>query len=335
MSTVYSIAKETGLSPSTVARALSGRGYVSKQARDKVMSVANRLDYSPSYIAKVMRTKKTHRVLFCVTSSNIEFNAQLNEAIYRRLGEEDYFCLMNNTDDNDEDVLNQILKMREDIADGTIMVAKNVTRSLIEQINHIGKPAVLINWTDQRLPGDRFHNVYTDVTEGVSIMVRYLIDRGHRNIAFVYGDPNQSTSKTRYHGYCQALNEAGLLLDSKNVFSMRDGMPAAAAFEYIFSLSSRPTAVVFCNDTLAVSFISSCRQHGISVPQDISVVGMMNENISSICYPTLTTYDIRLAELGNTAADLILKTIQGEQKQFIEVRLHGTLIERDSVAVIT
>lgn len=333
MSSIYDIAKYTGFSPSTVARVLGGTGYASAKARKSIAEAAQKLGYAPSYAAKVMRTKRTNRILFCVPQLNEQFYFRINQKICPAMDEAGFFCLTSVTENSEEKELRMVNALREDIADGMIMISQNVTPKLTDILNTLEKPVVLINWAPNKQPHDRFHNVYTDVTDGVFKTTKLLIDHGHREIALVVFDAGVTTTQSRYLGYQKALEQHNIPLREELVFQTIHYADCSAVCENILALPTRPTGVVFCSDAQAVQFIVACRRHNLEVPRDISVIGMNNDDIAGLSDPPLSTFFLKDSQLGETAARLLLDSLEGRVKGFQSIRLEGELIYRNSVAV--
>lgn len=333
MSTIYDIAKETGFSPSTVARVLRQKGYASPKTKEAIRAAASRLGYTPSYAAKVMRTRLSHRILFCVPELNAQFFFRINQKICPVMDAAGYFTLTCMTGSNEEKELEMLNALREDVADGMIMISHNVTRRLIDTINTLEKPVVLINWVPDKRPGDRFHNIFTDVTDGIYKTTKLMIDHGHRDIAFVVGNIDVTTSQSRYLGYKKALEQSGIPLREELVMQIVRHINCSAVCENILMLSPRPTAVVFCSDYDAAQFISVCRRHNLKVPGDISVTGMNDEDIARFFDPPMTTYFLNDSRLGELAAHIMLDSLEGKLRDYQTIRMEGELIYRGTVTV--
>ena len=166
-------------------------------------------------------------------------------------------------------------------------------------------------------------------------MTRYLLDLGHKNIGFIKGHPNHVASRDRFRGFCDALAEAGMDVDAAPVeqgyFSYRSGLTAG---ERLLAREQPPTAIFASNDDMAAATVSFAHRLGLSVPEDISIVGFDDTALATSVWPELTTVKQPIAAMAEAALELLIADLRrrraGAPHKFAERVLSHALIIRES-----
>ncbi|HHU79515.1 MAG TPA: LacI family transcriptional regulator [Clostridiales bacterium] len=329
MSNIYEIAEKVGLSPSTVARALSGRGYCSSESRRKVLEAAKELNYSPTHAAKTLKSKRTNKILFCIPDIYNPFYFGMIKGANDVLEEYGYYTLLCHTKHNIEEELKMIDVLREKYGDGMIFVSFHFCEENIGAVNASEMPIVLTNRYDSPDGNDNFDYVYVDTYMGVQLATRHLAEQGHRKIAFIGGSLDEQTSFERYSGWKDELVESGLNPDDELVYegdyTIESGYSCA---ERIVKSSHVPTGIVAANDLMAIGFIRYCDDHGIRIPEDFAVVGMDNTDFSTVI--RLTSINMRQEEIGLNAASLLMERILEGRTCKKTIRIEPKLVVRES-----
>lgn len=331
MSTIYQVARKVGLSPSTVARALRGTGYCSPEARERVLKAAKALDYSPTHAARILKSKRTDKILFCIPDIYNPFYFGMIKGASDVLERHGYFTVLCHTRHRVEEELRLLRFLRERFGDGMILVSFNFTPKNIDAINGCGMPVVLTNRYDSRGGGDRFDYVYIDTRKGISLATRHLLSAGHRRIAYIGGFPTEQTGAERLAGFRDAMGEAGIEVDERLI--MNSDYTRAGGFEagrLLLDLPRKPTAVVAANDLMAVGFMQACEAAGVRLPDDVSVVGMDNTDLATYVKPHLTSVVMREEDIGSNAATLLIERILGGRTRRKTIRLEPELVVRES-----
>jgi LacI family transcriptional regulator len=165
-------------------------------------------------------------------------------------------------------------------------------------------------------------------------MTKHLLDMGHRQIGFIRGNPNQTSSAERYRGFCAAIEEAGLDLASMPVeqgyFTFRSGIVASEA---LLDLPNPPTAIFASNDDMAAAAVGVAHRRGLHVPQDLSVVGFDDTSLATTMWPELTTVRQPIAAMAEAALTMLLDELRprGQITEPEQVLAHQ-LIVRESCA---
>jgi LacI family transcriptional regulator len=167
-------------------------------------------------------------------------------------------------------------------------------------------------------------------------MTEYLIGLGHSRIGYIKGHPNQTASSRRFEGFQAALQEAGISSDPSLVqqgyFTYRSGLDAT---KKLLALKRMPTAIFASNDDMAAAAISVAHRRGLDVPHDLSVVGFDDTPIGMTVWPELTTIHQPIADMAESAIDLLLRSIRrkdGETRVVVDQVVAHVLVKRDSVA---
>lgn len=186
---------------------------------------------------------------------------------------------------------------------------------------------------DSYVTDEAFHTIGIEDREGARMVTCYLIDKGHREIAFVSGSIREhGVNSKRYQGYCDAMQEAGLPVQEDALYlgtvSQEYGLEADR--EYL-RRGRKQTAALATADVLAVGLVKGCLEQGLRLPQDLSVVGFDDVSLAQMCYPSLTTVHQDIIQKGREAVQCILNAIEKPGCPRQECILPLSVVERDSV----
>jgi len=331
LATIKDVAKRAGVSPSTVSRALSGKVPVDQETRKRVMEAVRALNYKPNILAKGLKEGRTNTIALIVPNiSNPVFPAVARgvEDVARKHG---FTVILCNTDEDIEAEKDYVEKLQKRWVDGFIFATAREESHHILQLKENGFPVVLV----VRHMGQAVDAVVIDNYRSSFEAVKYLLDTGHRKICIVSGDTSLTLYKERLEGYKHALQAAGLLIMPELVLDVagRDD----TGYEAIMALLKKgilPDAVFATSDPRAISAIRAIKDCGLSVPDDVSVVGFDDLDISPFLDPPLTTVSQPLYEMGARAARRLIDMINGEKHEQPKVELvKANLVIRKSVKV--
>src|SRR5690606_12506122 len=204
------------------------------------------------------------------------------------------------------------------------------SRALVSEFVEAEVPVVAI-------ASGRFHQdiscVRIDDFRASKDITLHLVDAGHRRIGYLNGNPNQTASLPRFEGFQSALAQAGIELDESLVeggfFTYRSGLDAA---EKLLANRQPPTAICAANDDMAAAAVSVAHRRGLDVPRDLSIVGFDDTSAASTVWPELTTIHQPIAEMADSAVDILLRNIRRKDKStrtVIDRLVPHELIERD------
>ncbi|MFC5649941.1 LacI family DNA-binding transcriptional regulator [Paenibacillus solisilvae] len=333
--TIYQIAEQVGVSPSTVSRAISGRGYCGIQTKAKIMEAAKSLNYAPDHAAKMLKTRKTNKIIFAAPDICNPFYFDMINGINQVAEEYGYLLILFYTKHRLSEELKAIQNVKERVADGMIMVSFHFCEENIGAINRLPAPVVLTNQYESPGGGDRFDYVYVDTFTGIKQGTEHLIRQGMKRIGFIGGCLGEQTGYQRYSGYREALQEAGLPLEdtliAESDYTENGGYLAARK---LIMQKSRPQAIVAANDLMAIGVMHACEEAGLSIPHDMAVVGMDNLDISSRVHPKLTSVSLMQEEIGSRAAQMLMDRLHGREVSEKAVKIMPELVVRQSSAEV-
>ena len=327
--TIKDIAKEAGVSVSTVSRAINNAERVDKKTKEHIEKIINDLGYSPNVVARSLKTRRTRNIVLIVPDVTNPFYADIAKKLQVYLKQKNYIMSLFNTNENLNDELCAIESARENFAGGIIFASVAQNQCVIDTLKKVNIPCVLLN-SYLNCGLDSIHGEYG---YGTFLSTKYLIENGHRRIAFIGGIPGTVIGQSRKEGYIRALTEAGLEIDKRLIFEMNFSEDAGyKGSKYLTALKPMPTAICCANDMIAIGVLSSLREDGISVPEQISVTGIDDIMYSRISSPPLTTVTNDADAFAKQSFKLLFDQIEkthGEKHQ--EVIIERTLVIRESV----
>lgn len=326
---IADVAARAGVSITTVSHVLSGRRPVSARTKAKVLKVIDELEYRPDPSARGLRTGRSESVALVVTDVTNPFYPQVAAGLQEILQPEGFLisvCAAQGSSHDLEGVVRHLLDRR---VDGVVMAALNAEERHYTAITSTGTSLV-------RLSGDldpRFGDIVrADDVGGMAETVTHLLERGHRRIGFVNGDPTTPPGRLRLAGYRRAFQEFGLDVDESLLIS--ESFTRAGGARGAHTLLDRdpaPRALVCGNDLMAVGALDVIRERGLVVPEDVAVTGYDDIEAASLLSPQLTTVHNPAFEIGRACARLFLDRLSGRPVEGVrEIVLPQKLIVRES-----
>jgi len=318
--TIVDIARKLGISAMTVSRALNGKGDVSQEMRRKVVECAGRIGYRPHRWARSLVTQRSYMVGVIVPEIAHSFFAEIINGIEDVLEKSGYDILLCHSRSDPERERNEIQALIGGRMDGLIVAPEQPEKSPepFVDLRRLKIPFVLV---DRFFPGWEFSCVRLDDLEAGFLATRFLIELGHRRIAHISG-PDLSTASLRRRGFLKAVRQFGVEHDRRSIVAAPFGIDEGReAMKKLLRLDPRPTAVFAANDPQAIGAIYACREAGLRVPEDISIIGA--GNIEGVYHPNpfLTTIDWPRQELGKAAAQVLMSAIANPKTSQPEMRI--------------
>ncbi|WP_226036110.1 LacI family DNA-binding transcriptional regulator [Aquibacillus saliphilus] len=329
MPTIKEIAEMANVSRTTVSRALNNSGYVSEEARKRIMKVIEETGYVPSEQAKSLRMKRTKVIGVIVPTIKTETSGRLVSGMDDILSEEGYQILLasTNLDKQKEIEYIHLLKVRR--VDGIIFTATNENEHLLELIQKLEIPFVVIG---QEIEG--VSNVLYDDFHAAKDVISLFIKKGHEKIGFIGVDEtDRAVGYLRKRGYLDEMKENHLVVEDnwvqKGIFDIDSGYQAMR--KMIKNSEEIPTAVFAVTDRLALGATNYLKESGYGIPSDMAIASIGASEFSKHLSPSLTTVDYNNEKAGQEAAKIILSTIRNEQEKIKKITLDYRLLIRDSV----
>jgi DNA-binding LacI/PurR family transcriptional regulator len=307
--TINDIARALNISKSTVSRALRPNSDINKETRRKVLEFVEKNDYEPDQLAKSLRTGKSYTIGVIVPAYNIPFYAIAIEGIQDYAFQKGYNIMICHSKEQSEIEEKNVRALINSRVDGLIIsVARdNEKNQHIRRLKGKGLPIVMFNRVIEDM---KVSKVVVNDYYGSFNMTSYLLKRSSKNIAYITGPQNLLLSLNRKHGFLDALKKANRSIN--NDLIVEGGFTLESGYNSMRKLleSKIEFDTVFCVcDSVAFGAIKAIKDHGLKVPEDISVAGFTNEPISEIFEPSLTTVSQPIYEIGSTAARLLFNQI--------------------------
>ncbi|GAB4200122.1 MAG: LacI family DNA-binding transcriptional regulator [Roseiflexaceae bacterium] len=306
--TIHDIAREAGVSPSTVSRVLNGTTPVAESKRVAVMAAVNSLQYRPSVIAQGLARGRTAVIGVLTQDIASPFYGEILKGIERGLAGSGYHPMFasGNWRVDDEHAALEMLQGRQ--VDALILMAGQLSDEDLRRTAE-RTPLVVLG---RLVPGLEEYCLRVDDRQGAYRATQYLIGLGHRRIAHITGLLSHQDAAERRAGYLEALHDAGLETDPELIvegdFSERSGL---LAVDTLLRRSSRVTAIFAANDQIAYGARLGLFRRGIRVPEDLSLVGFDDQPGTAYATPPLTTVRQPTLEMGRAAAQTVLRLLEG------------------------
>ncbi|PQP81339.1 LacI family transcriptional regulator [Paenibacillus sp. PCH8] len=328
MITIKDVAKMAGVASSTVSCVLNDKGNVSESTRRRVLAVANELNYVKNGPASELKRKTTHTIDVIVHDMSSPYFSDLVTGIESIALSHGYDLIVCSSLGGERSTAHRYIRERR--IDGAIVIAQNIQDQLLREASESGFPIVVM---DRDLDAPHIVKVLMSDKQGGYLATRYLIDKGHRTIAYISGPTDSECNLHRYQGYLKALNEAGM--EEKQEWKIggqyvkEDGYHAAKKLLE----GELPSAVFFANDEMAFGGLDAFREHGISIPEQLSVIGFDNIPASPYVHPPLTTFRQPKSDAGQLAGHVLFQMLNGEPVESLYT-LDIQCVERDSVRLL-
>ena len=313
MITIKDIARELGVSVSTVSRALQDSPSISRERRELIQTYARDHHYRPNSLAAALRSSGARRSNFVgVVLPQFEhyFFSCILTALEETLGRAGYFIVAAQTGDSYESERAVVEALHHQQVAGIIMSQAKDTR----QYDHIqsaiddGIPMVFV---DRICTGVRTSRVVVDDYAAGYTATEHLINCGCRRIAFMGATMNLEISKNRYNGYRDAMHKHGLHIDERLVIECDNRERAEVMTPELLQMEDRPDAFFTINDDTAIGVLYSCKHMGLRVPDDVCICGYGDGIRAISCDPRLTTVVQRGHDVGREAAQVMLDILDG------------------------
>ena len=327
MPTIYQVAERAGVSLSTVSRVLNGKASVNKVLKERVEKAVKELNYRPNSVARSLANNRTDSVGVLVPELNAPFFGDLMQAVESTLRAADKHVIISvgrNCLETEKDAVEFLISRN---CDALIMHAEALSDEYLLELNQSQLPVALVNRQVEGLPEAC---TSLDNEKGGYLATRHLLELGHKDIAYISGPTDKCDASLRLEGHKRALSEAGLPINPQLIFngdySEEDGKIG------LLELMARDvpfTALVCANDWMASGAISCARDLGMSLPQDLSVVGFDDVVFAHHVFPRLTTVSNPIAEMAEMSAKYILNKVYGQANN-VQLYFEPSLVVRES-----
>lgn len=329
--TMQDIANKLGVSKVTVSKALGDKDGVGEELKSKIKALAESMGYRYNTLASAMKSGLSYNVgviiaeRFVGSEQDNPFYLSFFRHLTKALDKLRYSSLLHVLTESDEDDLILPRSYFDRKIDACIVLGQ-VSNSYINLLSKSEIPFIFLDFYDEHsdvdtINSDNFYGAYT--------ITNYLIKNNHKEIAFYGSIKSTSSIQDRYLGYYKSLLEHNIELKKGFVIEDRDDHGKTLPITLPEKL---PTAFVCNCDLVAYNLIEELHEKGFKVPQDVSVVGFDNDIYSTISRPQITTVDVNMEEMTETAANVIVEKISNPEKKFGRMLVRGKIVFRDSVS---
>jgi LacI family transcriptional regulator len=327
--TLKAVAKHVGLTPGTVSAVLNdspSARSIPRETKDRIHAAAKELNYRPNFFARTLRNKRTYTIGVIAEEIGDSYGSMVISGIEAHLRKWDYFFLTvaHRHDQNLLSQYSELLLQRG--VEGFITVDTTVLEAP-------SLPTVAVAG-HQTVKG--VTNVVLDHVQAATLALNHLASLGHQRIAFMKGNPLSSDSEDRWKAICEVAQKIGMRIDPELTVQIDINDPTPQlGYPFAKQLLARKkpfTALFAYNDISAIGAIRALQEHGLRVPQDVSVMGFDDIPGAAFNTPTLTTVRQPLARMGQVAAQTLLERIAGRDDYPPEIAIEPELVVRESTA---
>jgi LacI family transcriptional regulator len=328
--TIHDIARELQISASTVSRALNDNPRISMKTKEKIKALALSLGYRPNTLASNLRNKKSNTIGIVVPLINRHFFSSVISGVEDIAYKAGFTVVISQSNDLAQKEIDIVQSMFANRVDGLIISIAMKT-STFEHLKLFRKKHIPLVFFDRAVPEIDTDKIVVDDFAGGFRVTQHLIDQGYKRIGHLAGPQNLTTYFDRKNGYMDALRKNGIPFDESlihvNKLTSDDGI---LAVKHLMSLLNPPDALFCGNDTTALSAMIYLRDLGIRIPEDIGIVGFSNEPFSKVVSPSISTIAQPGFEMGQKAAELIIRKIENKERTYQTIILPTELIVRES-----
>jgi DNA-binding LacI/PurR family transcriptional regulator len=313
--TLKDVAQRAGVSIKTVSNAVNGLGRMSDETRERVQAALVELQYQPNLPARYLRRSTVGVLALAIPDFNSYF-ADIGDEVISAASAVGYTVLVDHTRGTRANEALVINGLRPPLIDGVILNAMELEPE--DLAAHVQIPTVLLG---ERLFHAPYDHVMIDNVAAAYEATHHLIQQGYQRIAAIGLKPSEQasegTSRYRLSGYRKALEDAGfvyneMFIKSAYYYNRVEGMQA---MQELLELPEPPDAVFCFNDLLALGALHALHEAGLSIPEDIAIVGFDDIEESRYSYPTLTTISPDKAQIAKLAVEFLFGRINGTRKE--------------------
>lgn len=309
--TIKDLARETGYSVGTISRVMNKQPNVSEKARKTILEAVERNGFILNTSAKNLKQQHSECIIAIVKGNSNELFAEMVETIQALFQEKEYTLVTEFVDEDDNEVLRARQLCHDKKPKGILFLGGN-SINFREDFSKIEIPCVLVTSNATELHYENLSSVSTDDCMAAQCAVEYLLSRGHTRIALIGGSYVSDTSRFRHMGWESAYRSRGMNPEQYGIyiegrFSYQSGYEA---MNRILEKGIKVSAVFAMADVVAIGVVSAIWDHGLRVPEDISVIGFDGLQIGEFYCPKLTTIEQNVEQLAKRSCEILVECIE-------------------------
>lgn len=332
--TIIDVANHAGVSKSTVSLVINNSDAVHPDTVAKVWKSIEALNYVPSRAARALQSGRSNLIGLIVSDITNPYFSELVRSTTEAARQHDYDVVSFDTNFETDSLKQCVERILEHRVDGVFLFTTERDLSIIERLRANRLPTVLLNWgiTERRIS-----DLAVNYLPGMQDLVKYIISYGHKRIAFIAGSEDYYSAVAREKAFCTAYQEVKSSLEDLTFIRCDFRLSDRTGIEVVEQIlaidpDKRPTAVVASNDLMAISIMRAFQSQGIEIPEQISITGVDDINLTGYVTPALTTLRIPRREMGKIAFQKLQEFIEQDSDDDFSLSVSVRLIERESVS---
>ncbi|MFC3092917.1 LacI family DNA-binding transcriptional regulator [Alteromonas sediminis] len=329
MATIYEVSKLAGVSLATVSRVINDSNAVRKTTKDKVERAMKQLNYTPNSAAKSLASNRSDCIGVLVSELKSSFFTRMMGAIDTECRQFEKHIVVTSSE-------NDALHEKEGIeflisrnCDALILHVESLSDEYLIELSRGKVPVVILN---RQIPQISDHCISLNNELGGYLATKTMLQYGHRDIVYIAGPEHKKDAMQRLAGHRRALMEANIPVEEARIFSgdyLQSG--GQNGFKHFHKSGLNFSAVVCGNDEMATGVMATAREYGLSLPEDLSIIGFDNVLFSQYTYPRLTTIENPITDMGKMAARMIMENVYKKSLGTIRKSFEPVLVPRESV----
>lgn len=336
--TIKDVAAQANVAPSTVSRVISDSPLISEKTKRKVQKVMDEMGYHLNYNAQMLATQSTKTIGIIMKNSTSEFmHSSFFPEVIRGISalcSKYDFSISLTTGESEEEIFADTVKMvRGKRVDGMIVLYSKKDDKVVPYLIESGIPFVVIG--KPLIQSSKIMFVDNDNVQAAKEATDFLLNLGHKKIAFIGEDDQFEVSEARLNGFIQAVKAQGLAVSKGYIKNIQfDPHHGKQVITELMGLAEPPTALVVSDDLNALIVLTALSEKNIKVPDDMSMIVFNNSVISKVANPPLTTVDTQIFQLGYESANCLIELVKDPQMFRKSVIIPTVIVERNSCSAL-
>lgn len=326
--TIAIVAARAGVSVASVSRVLNHDQRVGTDVRSRVEAAVREIDYTPNAAARSLRARSTRQISLVVDDIGNPAYVEVMRSLQEVARQHGLRLLVQSTDGRLEEELGILHDLGQRYVDGVVLTSTRFAPKLARRLREPAVPVVVIGSLPDDLPVD---SVGADARGGARDAVQHLLEQGCTKLAMINGPVETLPARSRLQGFTDGLGAAGIRTEPAVQYAGFTSEAGYTAALKLLDARDRPDGVLCANDQLAIGALDACIDRGVQVPHELALIGMDNTREATVCRPRLSSVDLRFADRGRLAGQLLVDRIQGRYSGAARrVRVHTELVQRES-----
>jgi LacI family transcriptional regulator len=308
--TIKDIARTAGVSTVTVSRALNNKPDINQGTKDRILRIAEELEYKPNGLAKSLVTRKTRTLGVLIPNTTDSFFSEVIQGIADECLKVGYSLILSHTNGSADRELQYVRLLQEKRAEGLLVYPVQEDDRYIEVFKKLKIPFVFLNRHTQALDCDYVAN---DNQKGAFLAIDHLIQKGHKQIVYLCNRPNSSSGIERIAGCKKAMSHHGLPVENLKIMVCDSTIDSSYTISRQLLKNEKKLTAIFCwDDKLAIGAMKAIHEKGLNMPRYFALIGYNDIEISKFLFPPLTTIRQATYKIGQAASKMLLERLESK-----------------------